>query len=1347
MRYSNSKRVLAVVLTLCLMLSLIPVFGTVEVEAVSGLSSLTCADYISNGIARNYIDTMMRYYINNNSTLQSTLNNGQCVIFMFEGGSDNYWNGETYENSLYDNRIQAVVFVVKLDSSGNAYIDFCSETCSSIATTPNSCTAGVGNSGSTTILDGIYRVYKWNHTGPYASFQLDVAAFNGGYGLYVPTSVPNGQILGCSGINVHTRSTTSGSNWSAGCQLIGTGAYTSNEYNKFFRSVTGFSFDPWTDYYNGGLYSYGYYGWGCGYNYTVGYYVVDRQLAMIGIDGAKYGTGSLNNVFNTTALGKLTAYSTPLAQAAGALDYATSQCSYYPSYCKIEATLDGAPINTQPCSVSTTNGSSTIQTVTAGQTFTATGLFKNEYGNYWYRIKLDSGKTGYIYGGECKYLEEYHDDIKLTGAEPPNGHNVGGTWYVNGTISTQYSGLSSVSCYVYSGFGSDTEAVTGTSDTPVASPSGINYVLKGSTVDDKTWMGALAVGNYTYVLSAAYQNYYATSATEIASNSGTLTLMDEYFAVVETTTDQSTCSHNNTTHVLEETTCTTTGETVTVCSICGKLTVDNVAGSHSYGDWVTTTQPTCTATGVSTKTCALCGDRQTQSIPATGHSYSTVVHPATCLEYERYEYTCGACGHNYSAYADELMTQWMETKPEGVDESLIETKTQYRYSDYETVTSGSAAMDGYTLLSKEWIKSGTGYDHYVKSWDSGYDTTHSLYSQYTRSILGTVETDTSKREYSTTETLVGYIYYHWCRGTYTAGPINRTTSKTEDSTYTTFHSFVASISTIDPSTLTTASDGSVTYSNAGCCTDTWWWYYIPVYEQTYTDYTAQYTYERWTDYTDWSDEVATASDTRKVETRTLYRYVDAQLGNHSWVDGVCTTCKEACAHETYSGGYCTVCGVAEPIKDYYLFGYINGANYACEEDYENLGEYLFVDGKLTVKFESDSYVAVKSGDNWNWYMTDGWLGYNATSATLYKTGTVANSDKLYVPGGVEVVFTLTINDDGTLFLSYEAEQLIQPTVTITSASLAFEDEIYYNLYFDAANLDHVVEMGLVTFHEKLSDGTIDNAVDVIPGYETLDGEYMVRSNGVPAKNMGDVLYFKVYAKLANGTYVYSNIVGYHAGMYAKSMLKNSNNVKMKALCVAMVNYGAQAQLYFNYNTDNLVNAFLTDAQKTFVADYNETMIDDLVAPSSTKTARFVKSGFDGRSAAVEFSGAFSINYYFTPTYAPDGEMRLYYWDVDTFNSVSQLTMSNATGSVVTTKIEGSNEYTGSVTGIAAKHLDRAYYVAGVYTSDGVTYTTGVITYSIGAYCQGKAAGTTTVKDLAAATGVYCYYAKAYFGLV
>ena len=116
---------------------------------------------------------------------------------------------------------------------------------------------------------------------------------------------------------------------------------------------------------------------------------------------------------------------------------------------------------------------------------------------------------------------------------------------------------------------------------------------------------------------------------------------------------------------------------------------------------------------------------------------------------------------------------------------------------------------------------------------------------------------------------------------------------------------------------------------------------------------------------------------------------------------------------------------APEAPDYYLIGYINGANYGCDTDWENLGDYKFVDGKLTATFTGETYVFVKTGDNQNWYMTDGWLGTEVTGAVLGTTYG-ENSNKLHVPVGVEVTFTLVDNGDGTLTLSYETAGGDQP---------------------------------------------------------------------------------------------------------------------------------------------------------------------------------------------------------------------------------------------------------------------------------------------------------------------------------
>ncbi len=446
---------------------------------------------------------------------------------------------------------------------------------------------------------------------------------------------------------------------------------------------------------------------------------------------------------------------------------------------------------------------------------------------------------------------------------------------------------------------------------------------------------------------------------------------------------------------------------------------------------------------------------------------------------------------------------------------------------------------------------------------------------------------------------------------------------------------------------------------------------------------------------------------------------------------------------SYNYGICIKCGATDPYytpttTSYYLFGWINGANYGCEDDWANMGEYEFVNGKLTATFEQDSYIAVKEGGNANWYMFNEYTSTN--SGTLYDTDNGA-SEKMFVPGGVELTFYLNVNADGSLVLLYTDGDLVIPSLTLNYPSLSFEDEILYNVYYGIKDASCVIEMGLVTFASKLTNGTIANAVDVIPGYANSGDTYMVQSKGIPAKNLSDALYFKVYAKLADGSYVYSDIAGYHAVAYANTVLNNaSSSAKAKALVVAMLNYGAAAQTYFGYKTNALMNASLTSAQKALVKSYSSSMVGAIVKADSSKVGSFVMNGgYDNIWPTVSFEGAFSINYYFTPNKSVDYGMTMYYWDSETYNSVGTLTAENATGVLYMTQ-DGS-DWGAAVEGIAAKDMDSTIYVAAVYTSNGTSYPTNVISYSLGQYCKTVAANG---EAFGAATAVYGYYAKAYF---
>ncbi len=264
-------------------------------------------------------------------------------------------------------------------------------------------------------------------------------------------------------------------------------------------------------------------------------------------------------------------------------------------------------------------------------------------------------------------------------------------------------------------------------------------------------------------------------------------------------------------------------------------------------------------------------------------------------------------------------------------------------------------------------------------------------------------------------------------------------------------------------------------------------------------------------------------------------------------------------------------------------------------------------------------------------------------------------------------------------------------------------------------------------------------------YEETSGRYFSRSQGIYAKYLGDTVYLAIYAKLSDGTYAYSRLAGYSAVQYATSQLKNSSDTKLKQLVVAMLNYGAQAQLHFGHNTGALANASLTADQLSLPNPYHSGMVSSLPTVPAGKQGVFANnSGFSNRKPAISFEGAFCINYFFTPKYTPDNGITLYYWNVQDYNAADVLTIANATGSF---KLEGSGtgSYRGDITGIPAKALSEAVYVACAYKNGGTVWTSGVLGYSIGAYCSSQASKGGTIADLAMATAVYGYHAKQYFG--
>ena len=330
-------------------------------------------------------------------------------------------------------------------------------------------------------------------------------------------------------------------------------------------------------------------------------------------------------------------------------------------------------------------------------------------------------------------------------------------------------------------------------------------------------------------------------------------------------------------------------------------------------------------------------------------------------------------------------------------------------------------------------------------------------------------------------------------------------------------------------------------------------------------------------------------------------------------------------------------------------------------------------------------------------------------------------------------------------LGVSVEEAVAGTIDLIGATLSFEDEILTNLYYTISNVE-ATEMGLLTWSASPEDATIGNAENIFTDavYNSDTGRYMIQTAGIAAKNLGDDIYMRIYAKTKNGI-IYSNVTSYSPKKYALSRLKNSTDPQMKALCVAMLNYGAAAQEYFGYKTDDLMNAELTDEQKSLVTAYDAGLFAGAVQAEASKTRNFPNTaGFSSKAATVSFEGAFAINYYFVPSEEATGGMTLYYWSAGAYANADVLSIENVTG-IISAEVTGENLYWAQVSGIAAKQLDDTFYVAAVYTDgEGEGHCTGVIAYSLSKYCLSKAVDGNEMQQLASAAAMYGYHAKLYF---
>ena len=139
-----------------------------------------------------------------------------------------------------------------------------------------------------------------------------------------------------------------------------------------------------------------------------------------------------------------------------------------------------------------------------------------------------------------------------------------------------------------------------------------------------------------------------------------------------------------------EATCAEVGSESIHCTVCDATNEATVRAipkkEHTYGEWKVTVEATCTKDGSKERVCADCGNKETETIPATGHVWNkehTVDKEATCTEVGYESIHCSVCDminestiHEIPVNADNhTYGEWTVTQPATCTEAGSREKT------------------------------------------------------------------------------------------------------------------------------------------------------------------------------------------------------------------------------------------------------------------------------------------------------------------------------------------------------------------------------------------------------------------------------------------------------------------------------------------------------------------------------------------------------------------------------------------------------------------------------------------------------------------------------------------------
>ncbi|MBQ9747185.1 MAG: hypothetical protein IJV98_00235 [Clostridia bacterium] len=307
-------------------------------------------------------------------------------------------------------------------------------------------------------------------------------------------------------------------------------------------------------------------------------------------------------------------------------------------------------------------------------------------------------------------------------------------------------------------------------------------------------------------------------------------------------------------------------------------------------------------------------------------------------------------------------------------------------------------------------------------------------------------------------------------------------------------------------------------------------------------------------------------------------------------------------------------------------------------------------GTVSTMIVSHGTVAVDDVDVTDWEISGG--NFNVDPSTL--NGFNSSSYKT------------VDNGDGTW--TVEQEAAVNLVAALRGTSITLEGSIGMHVYFE---LDQSIVDSESAFVRFALSGGREIEIPVSEGVENtaaMPGQTLyIFTCELYATQMADEITIQVFMDdFSSNEYTHSVVA------YANSILSNENGAYREetvALVKAMLNYGAYAQIYFDYNTENLANAELAEGDK----DLSSVTVDSFAGYAASGMTMEGIGTFAGSSLVLDSETAMKL--YFKPA---DGV------DIDS--------LTFTLGTEILSPVQSGEYYVLSITNIASNDLDCKFEV-------------------------------------------------------